>query len=99
MGVPVVVPSHTRSRAGWDSGQSGLVVVNQPLHGLTAPAHRASSKGFGGLKGHLIAPHIVAGPCQCMRHRLERHHPVGLVLLPLIIAFDLARSEEHTSEL
>jgi hypothetical protein len=38
MGVPVVAPQPGSGRAGWDSSQSGLVVANQPLHGLTAPA-------------------------------------------------------------
>ena len=51
MGVPVVAPHHARLLAGWDSGQSGLVVVNQPLVELTVPAHVSHPKALAVSKG------------------------------------------------
>jgi hypothetical protein len=47
------------------------------------------SKGAGDLKRHGIAHEGIAGPCEFLGHRLQRHHHFGLGALPWIKLGDL----------
>jgi hypothetical protein len=43
-----------------------------------------SATGFRDIKGHEVAHHVVACPCQYMDYRLPRTHQVTLGLFPLV---------------
>ena len=66
------------------------MVVNQPLHKLTAPSQPLNllGKRLGDIEGHLVSHDVVTGPAQLVRYRFDRHHTVALGLLSLIEAFD-----------
>ena len=101
VGVPVIAPLHTRALGkwdtGWDSGQSALVGVNQPHGELTATAPLcASSKRLGRLKRDLIPPHLITSTRQLVRHGLEGHNPLGLLLLALLMPLNLGIGAPRT---
>jgi hypothetical protein len=55
-----------------------------PVSHPNPPGGSTSAKGFMDIKGHEVAYHVVACPCQCMGHRLPRNHQVTLGLFPLV---------------
>jgi hypothetical protein len=84
--------SHLNLGGCWRDGTAANQVwwlQTNPFTGSLPQPHRPSSKGLRSLKRHLVPHHVVAGSRQLMRHRLDGHHAVSLLLLPLIIPFDL----------
>ena len=76
---------------GWDSGRiksCGSKPTPSRAH-CPIPSEKLSlGEGAIDIKRYFVAHHIVTSPRKLVRYRLNRHHPVSLGLLPLIISSD-----------